>query len=434
MNIDELDDVDVKSYRSSTLQGALLRVREELGPDASVLETREVWGGSLGQRSFEVLASEQAVVPSRFRSEKLPMAPSEPVTPSSMVAPSDIVIPPALDTADADERSLVVERIRPAHDEDLRSRLLFGLRESAEGWQSPFVKDEPESVTETLSDSEWAESPAFTTLLTQMTAANVDELTARELLQQAADENFENPAELEQHLVEAVAGELVVRQPVRIQFDRQQVIALVGPTGMGKTTTIAKLAAQFKLMEHGRVGLITVDTYRVGAVDQLQTYADILELPLLVASTPEEVVTGIQELAECDIVLIDTAGCSPHDEPRMKELENLLAVAEPDDTQLVVGATLCPAAMDLTTERFSQAGAQAMILTKLDEASGLGDILRTSRESQLPFTYVCEGQEVPHDIQPAIASELAERVVGVNRVPSLSPTSLDLVDGVSTKQ
>lgn len=421
MNIDERNDIDVKSYRSRTLQGALLRVREELGPDASVLETREVWGGPHGQRSFEVLASDRAIVPSRFQSSPLPLAPAVPA--AQPVHPvSEFVESPEFD------------RVPPVHDEDLRSRLLMGLRESTEGWQSPMAIDEPKAI-ETLSDAELdfeaADLPAFGMLLAQMTNANMDATTAVELLRQAPLDRFENADELEHYLLEVVEDQLDIREPVRVQFDRQQVIAVVGPTGMGKTTTVAKLAAHFKLVEHARVGLITIDSYRVGAVDQLQTYADIMELPLVVAATAEEMIAGVHQLADCDIVLIDTAGCSPQDEPRMRELEQLLIVAQPDDIQLVVGATLCPAAMELTTESFSRVGARAMILTKLDEASGLGDILRTSRESQLPFTYVCEGQEVPHDIRPAVARELAERVVGMNRPLSLSSTHLEPIDGAS---
>ena len=113
-------------------------------------------------------------------------------------------------------------------------------------------------------------------------------------------------------------------------------MALVGPTGVGKTTTTAKLAAHFRLHEHRRVGLITVDTYRIAAVEQLRTYADIIDLPMEVASTPDEMRQAIGRLADLDLILMDTAGRSPRDEVQIQELKSLLVEAQPDEVHLVL--------------------------------------------------------------------------------------------------
>lgn len=475
------DSADVRSFRSRTLQGALFRVREELGPDASVLQTREVWDGAFGQREFEVLASDQVVVPSRFEvipdSGRLGDRVSEThhddeanVDAPENVVEEDVAVNESDDDSSEECADCVDEysAIVPAHEEDLRATLLAGLRESNEGWDSPLdavfaepnndseedevivdpATDEIVADAETSGDEEAASDydedanladqgaeaavdylevelpptlpPLLGTLLTEMTNANMDASTACELVRSIHDDaqatndlvSLASPDVVHERMVELVQSHLVVRPPGKIDGESQHVIALVGPTGMGKTTTVAKLAAHFKLVESLRVGLITVDTYRVAAVDQLRTYADILELPLIVVETPEEMEAAIDELAECDLVLIDTAGCSPQDGPRMKSLDKLLDAAAADEVFLVAGATLSPAAMQLTTERFAFVGADAMILTKLDEASGLGDLVRISREGSLPFTYVCDGQEVPNDIRPADATELAKRILG----------------------
>lgn len=385
--------IDVKTYRARTLQGALLRVRDELGPDASVLETREVWDGVFGQRQFEVLASDEVVVPSRFDG----------------VAESNESYTCDLEAIETDESPEPRELIAPAHCEDQRSRLRCGLRESSEGWISSLEEVRVEEVS--VEESETCSH--LEPLLAKLIDANMDAATANELVSAVAGDDAGEEVEIvEQRLLDSLESQLGIAGPIQATSDNQHVVALVGPTGMGKTTTVAKLAAHFKLVQHLRVGLITVDTYRVAAVDQLRTYADIMELPLVVAYAPDDVQNAIAELSDCDLILIDTAGCSPQDEPRLEGLERTLTAAAADEIHLVAGATLSRPAMQLTTERFTKAGAQAMILTKLDEASGLGDLLRINRESGLPFSYLCEGQEVPHDIRAAVASELARRIFG----------------------
>ena len=116
-------------------------------------------------------------------------------------------------------------------------------------------------------------------------------------------------------------------------------VALVGPTGVGKTTTIAKLAATFRLREKRKVGLITVDTYRIAAVEQLRTYADIIDLPMAVVSTPREMREAVAGMGQLDLILMDTAGRSPRDEVKIQELKSMLVEAEADEVHLVASAS-----------------------------------------------------------------------------------------------
>ena len=165
-------------------------------------------------------------------------------------------------------------------------------------------------------------------------------------------------------------------------------MALVGPTGVGKTTTVAKLAANFKLVHGLRPGLVTVDTFRIAAVEQLRTYAEIIDLPLAVANSPAEMRKAIDSLGDVDLVLIDTAGRSPRDEVKIRELADFLAEAKPDEVHLVLSAVAGERSLRAAVERFAVVRADRLILTKLDEADGLGGVLavigQANRPDQLP--------------------------------------------------
>ncbi|MCH5374636.1 MAG: hypothetical protein JJ992_11720, partial [Planctomycetes bacterium] len=199
--------------------------------------------------------------------------------------------------------------------------------------------------------------------------------------------------------------------PIQITGARPHVVALIGPTGVGKTTTIAKLAADFRLRKQRRVGLITVDTYRIAAVEQLRTYAEIIDLPMEVVSTPREMRLAVDRLSGLDLILIDTAGRSPRDEVRIQELKSLLVEAQADEVHLVLSSAAGTASLISATAQFRQVGVTALLLTKLDEAAAPGGILSLLRNSRLPLSYLTNGQNVPDDIQAAGSRELAEMII-----------------------
>ncbi len=190
-------------------------------------------------------------------------------------------------------------------------------------------------------------------------------------------------------------------------------MALVGPTGVGKTTTIAKLAANYRLKEKRRVGLITVDTYRIAAVEQLRTYADIIDLPMQVVSTPREMREAVGRMDDLDMILLDTAGRSPKDEVRIQELRAFLTEADADEVHLVLSSVASARVLEQTAERFAAVGTTALILTKLDEATGLGNILPLVRTSRLPLSYLTNGQNVPDDIEVAESMRVARLILGM---------------------
>jgi flagellar biosynthesis protein FlhF len=159
------------------------------------------------------------------------------------------------------------------------------------------------------------------------------------------------------------------------------------------------------------VGLITVDTYRIAAVEQLRTYADIIDLPMHVVATPSEMRETVKQMSHLDLILLDTAGRSPKDEVRIQELKAFLGEAGADEVHLVLSSVAASRTLEQTAERFAAIGATAMILTKLDETDGLGNVLSLARSSGLPLSYLTDGQNVPDDIQTADGRQIARMIL-----------------------
>ncbi|MHC4219343.1 MAG: flagellar biosynthesis protein FlhF [Planctomycetota bacterium] len=200
--------------------------------------------------------------------------------------------------------------------------------------------------------------------------------------------------------------------PIRSPDDRPLTIALIGPTGVGKTTTLAKLAASFKLRQHRRVGLVTCDTYRIAAVDQLRTYANIIGLPLEVALTPAEMRQAVHALRDCDAILIDTAGRGPNDHGRLDELHNCLDAVEPHEVHLVLSSTSSQRVLMREAEAFAALGADRLVLTKLDEAVSFGVLVNVMQAVGKKLSFITTGQEVPDHLEVGRPRRLADLVLG----------------------
>lgn len=239
-----------------------------------------------------------------------------------------------------------------------------------------------------------------------------DELSAAEL----ADAEI-----VRETLLRHIAALLPVSddQPTRTRpaDGRPRTVALIGPTGVGKTTTLAKLAATAKLRHGRRVGLITSDTYRIAAVEQLRTYADIIGLPLKVVSGPQEMRPALEAMADLDEILIDTAGRSQHDEERLTELRTYLDEADPHETHLVLSSVASEAVLTRAVDNFAPLGPNRLIITKLDEAVNFGVLLSVLRRLNVSLSYVTTGQEVPDHIEPGKADRLA-RMILTGSMPS----------------
>ncbi len=367
--------VSAKTYRAGTLKEALAQVRRDLGGAAVILGTREVRRRrmfGLGSREVvEVTASD---------------APGPPGPEVKLAIPPTTAPGAALHSHFGEQLSRLHAMV-----EDL----------SRHGRLDHLLPDLPGELV-----------PTYAGLL----EADVPEALARRLVRHVAEriepDDARRPEAVREALREAVESAIQIAPPIAAVAGTRRVVALVGPTGVGKTTTVAKLAANFKLAHGLRPGLVTVDTYRIAAVEQLRTYAEIIDLPLAVANAPSEMPRAIDELGDVDLVLIDTAGRSPRDEVKIRELADFLAAARPDEVHLVLSAVAGERSLRAAVERFAVVHADRLILTKLDEADGLGGVLAVLGQADRPVSYLTTGQAVPDDIEPAGRARLARLILG----------------------
>jgi flagellar biosynthesis protein FlhF len=360
-----------KTYTGETMKQALARVRRDLGGGAVILGSREI----RRRRLFGLRVQELVEV-----------------------------------TATAQRDNM---------------HLLTSSEPSLRGGPLPFDGDEPLSrLHQTVSDLSrqgrldhlLPDLPAdLVSAYASLLEGDLPEALARRLVRDVAERldpvEITRPDAVRAALGRAIEAILPIAPPIRPVSGAQRVVALIGPTGVGKTTTVAKLAATFKLLHGFSTGLVTVDTYRIAAVEQLRTFAEIIDLPLAVASTREDIRQAIDKLGAVDIVLIDTAGRSPRDELRIRELGELLAEARPDEVHLVLSAVAGERSLRAAVDRFAAARPDRLILTKLDEAEGLGGALAVIAHAGRPVSYLTTGQAVPDDIEPADRRRLARMIV-----------------------
>lgn len=406
--------VTIRTYRGKSVAEAIAQVKKDLGRQAVILSTRTYkTGGFLGFRArtmTEITASDRP--PKRG----LPSVPRERPAPSPVPAAPVVSPPPA-----------PIVELRPS-EPSLKDVARMIVAANA---RTP-IEDElaaiKKMVGQVLRSSSAVAQPALPEALfecyQQMLASAVAAEIASDIAGQVRDELSSAELRDAERVRRAVLARIASLIPVcaepgratRGPDGRPLTIALVGPTGVGKTTTIAKLAATYRLKQGRRVGLITCDTYRIAAVEQLRTYAGIINIPLRVAMTDAEMRAACAAFGECDVILIDTAGRAPRDETRLRELRSLIAAASPHQTHLVLSSSCAENSLLDAAERFAPLGCDRVILTKLDETVSFGVVVNVLRRLNTRLSFVTTGQEVPDHIESMTPDRFARLVMGTETI------------------
>lgn len=441
----------VKRYVVDTIPEAMLQIRGNLGTDAVILSTKEIKvGGFMGmftKKKIEVIAAIEEKQSQKLQQMETPpqqlfpmgKEPKQTEMPSVPVVPRQAV-PEAyrqvtqMTSATGEGAADVTSGIKQAasaieHSQALKKEsLLSNLKTSGEQLRQP-VETGMAAMSGTA-DSQTEESQTMLNELREMKAMMarfsrnsslenawpdplhemcehlLDQEVERELLEYWLERVYERRSvhpfapesfDWEQALREEVSEFIRTRLDKGISKDTK-IVYVAGPTGGGKTTTIAKLAAEQLFKHHRKVGFITSDTYRISAVEQLRTYAAILNVPLEVVQSPGDVQRAIQRLDHCDLILMDTAGRNYRNELLVSELQSLLSPIEESETYLVLSMTSKSKDMLNITGHFSKFGLGKVVFTKMDETGSCGGVFNLLHHFPMQLAYITNGQNVPDDL------------------------------------
>ncbi|GAS81038.1 flagellar biosynthesis protein FlhF [Paenibacillus amylolyticus] len=444
----------VKQYVVETMPEAMLQIRKDLGSDAVILSTKEIKvGGVMGmfrKKRIEVVAAvdkeenKQTTKPVQNQFTPVPRAfvpEAYRQTARSFVAASDESATTNIADQSAQETSVAASSM-------IESSKLGSIIDSGSGSSSTDHKPRPQgadfsgsttATKQTVSDLQQDKlmtelqdlKQMVTKLSKQGTSADAvpeemhtirERLTEQEVWPEVWESWFDSiqakwsEDELkEQDVEQAVKLEVMHFLEERIDegiLPTTRIVYVAGPTGVGKTTTIAKLAAEQMFKKQRKVGFITSDTYRISAVEQLRTYASILNVPLEVVQSPGDTQRAISRLEHCDLIFMDTAGRNYRNELLVSELQSLLAPVENSETFLVMSMTSKSADMVQITEHFSKYGLDKVIFTKMDETGSCGPLFNLLHRFPLKLAYVANGQNVPDDLLKPDADSLSKQLLG----------------------
>jgi len=384
----------VKQYRASTLQEAFALAQAELGEDAMLLHQKEiVQPGVLGRRG-----QTQVEIAVGVDTPALPA--SDPRPPTGMSAASAYAPRPQPRTIPVQSPANPVAAKKQDEFENLRremAQIRAMLQQYRRGGQNL-----PEAL------SGWSDALHECALPT----AWIDRILG------GLDEMLPTAALSRADMVGAALGKRMAAEMVPPTGALQpgkpgkpHVFVLVGPTGVGKTTTIAKLAAHFAMQKRLPIAIITTDTFRIGAVGQLRTYSELMRAPLDVAYTPDDMSQLVARHQDKALILVDTPGRSPADKEQLAILESFVATVENLHLYVALAASTPLVDARRIIDRFSIRPPQGVVLTKIDETSYFGPAWALLAESRLPLAYFTTGQRVPEDIEVATNEELLARLL-----------------------
>ena len=394
------------------MASGLKKVKDELGPDALILSTRTIKNGKLGLLGRAILEITAAI------DRSAPLSPAFTLDPSPgfnqvvddsldhLLNQSD----PAPETTSDHSNHFDSVSANTYSDLTIRNEVneLKDLVKGLAGEISRLDKDSAVVVSGTASAHD---DHIFSMLLNRGINVETSKTISDFLRESLSDEEIDSPDIVSSTIIEIIQNLLEISPPLFSSKKDQHRIALVGPTGVGKTTTLAKIAASYLTSHSNSIALITVDTYRIAAVEQLKVYGEIMHIPVDVVISPDQLKHAIDSHRDKNLILIDTAGRSPKDDFCIEELSTFLSPELNIDKHLVLSATSREKELLNTIDRFNSLGLTNTIFTKVDECVDLGIMLNIQIKNKNPLSYITNGQRVPEDLIELSKKTAAELIM-----------------------
>lgn len=390
----------IKRYIVSNMNEAMTRIRYELGKDAVIISQRKIKKpGLMGFFSKKVIEVTAAVENNKKKEEDM----TESIEAIKKLMKQDGTMDSADISVPKKEKVTVLreKEVSKPESQAMQSKQMDLYKEMQEMKNMlGNILDKSQGLAETGVKSD---------LILKLEDNDVNDKVIKKILShiEIQGEDLEEK-EKARYAIESMISESDVKM--------EGSVVLVGPTGVGKTTTIAKLAGRLSLLEKKKVGLITIDTYRIGAVEQLKTYADIMNIPFKVVFTIKEMEAAVEAMSDCDVILIDTTGRSSKNAMQISELRAFVEKVNTDNIHLVISCTTKNKDINSIVEGYKQLKYNNVIITKLDETQSYGSIINILEIAKKPISFITTGQNVPDDIRKPSTKEISNLILGEDSI------------------
>ncbi len=413
----------IKKYIAKTEEAATALAREELGKDVVIMNVKKNIPKGIAKffrkESVEVTAAVDEVVTDSTSKEipdfsKLQEAMQGEIKP----APDSKAAKAEAARAVLAERNQVILEEEPEEETPSENNAIEQKLSDLQKLLEKQVMTEPEKKEEKEEQLPDKNKAYIRLIRSQMENNEVEETYIEQILEEI-EGSLKKDTSLD-NILSGVYQKIVLKigrpRLIDLHAKKKKYVFFIGPTGVGKTTTIAKIASMLKLSGKVKVALVTSDTYRIAAVEQLKTYANILGVPLKVVYSADEMENAMEELEEYDLVLIDTAGRSHNNKEQKEDIHRLLETVPEEQREvfLVMSATTKYRDLVKISQSYSEITKYSLIFTKLDETDAIGNVFNIRMLTGAPLSYMTWGQNVPDDIGKVDAQKMAKQLLGGN--------------------